>query len=305
MTAYAMWENKDDSNSWLNAQRLSDALGGSLGPLLVTPFLSETTTLNVGNDSTDSTVNITAIGSEEDTRIMYGFLIGGACVFLCGLLMFGMHCIFGGVYIHGQTKHGERQVVTPRELLLLKTAIILLLIIYFILQSVIFRTYTNFITTFTVNWLGWSKSKGAALTSVSKLAMIFTIRFLSIETILFSGLTLLTVASVGLCFIEMHDSLPWVFSILLGIAICFPLAVTVGWIDKYIGLRGLISILFSAGGSAGEIIMSPIIGILLERQMYRSYMYLTLGSSVGCLLTMVVLQVLGRKYKKKEEYLNG
>ena len=253
------------------------------------------------------TSNGTTDRLKGDTNVMYGFLSGGVCLLLSGLLMLGLHCIFDGVYIHGQKTSENVKKAMPRELVPLRIGIVVLLIVYFVSQSVILRTYANFIMTFSVNWLRWEKSKGAALTStyhaatvVSKFVMIFLVRFLSIETILFIGLLFCNIASLGLCFIEAHESLPWIFSILLGIAISLPLAVLLGWIDKYVGLRGQMSVLHSTSGSVGEVIVSPVIGYLMAEEMYRSYMFLILGSSVMCLLTMVVLQVLGQTYKRKE-----
>ena len=135
--------------------------------------------------------------------------------------------------------------------------------------------------------------------------MIFTVRLLSPKTIIFGGLIICNISALGLVFlVEKHDAAVWCFMLLLSAGGVIPHSAILAWIDQTIGLRGFVSIIFNLALSAGEMINSPLIGFFFEKVSYMAYIYYTLGGTISCLTMMIILTLLGKKYKQKEQALN-
>ena len=131
-----------------------------------------------------------------------------------------------------------------------------------------------------------------------KVVVIFLVRSVKLEYQLFFGISLCNVAAFCLAFlIDIHWSIIWVFSIVLSIGIAATLAVLLAWTDKYIGIKGFIGVIFEVSGSVGEVAFSPLIGFLFEEVSYMSIMYLQAGCCAICFVILVMLQVLGMKFK--------
>ena len=216
-------------------------------------------------------------------------------------MMIVVHFVFNGVYVHGQSNRtNKKQPQTPNELVPLKRIIVIMLIMYFLTQAIYYRTFGNYILAFTVNYLGWSKTQGANITSafhgaatVARGMMILSVRFLSIKTLVFGGLIFCNISALGLVlFLEKHDAAVWCFMLLLSAASVIPHAAMLAWIDYHIGLRGFVSIIFSLASNAGEIISSPLIGFFFEKVSYMAFIYYTLGGTVTCVILMILLILL-------------
>ena len=248
----------------------------------------------------------------EDVTIMYAFLIAGCSMILFAVISFLVYFLFGGITVKTRVKmiNGSQGQVLSQRLNVLHHSIIVLLVHFYVFQSVFLRTYTNYIVPFTVSELGWTKAQGAnlataysATSTVGQVTIIFMIRCLSMEVILNLGLVLCCISALALSFLlHYHVSVVWIFTCLLSLGTCFTVSLMMAWTDKYVGLKGFISVIYAVAGSVGEIAFNPVIGYLLDSVSYMSLIYLVLASTVTCLVLLIVLQILARMYHKTTEY---
>jgi Na+/melibiose symporter-like transporter len=297
------------------------SIGGICGPLVIEPFLLEhielpPKSINVSLIADNITNNESIIETTfGETNVMYGYLIGGTSAVIISAMMFVAHSAYSGIYVQRQAKgdHQERKS-TPRNLMSLKITFVVLLALFYVFQSIAIRTYGSYILAFSVNYLGWSKSDGANLTSVyfassvaAKVILIFLVRQIKLEFLLFVGSFLCNVASLCLAFlVTFHWTIMWVFSCMLSVGISVLLAVMLAWTDKYVGLRGFIGVTNSVAGSVGDIIFAALTGFLFEQVSYISFLYLLAGCCVICLIILVILQILGMRFKAGlEKYQKG
>ena len=291
---------------------MSTSIGGLFGPLVVEPFL-----LEIAQDLENSTMNggmNETVWSPlpEDVSIMYAFLITGCSMILFAVISFLVYFVFGGITVKTRAKmiSGSSDQVLPRRLKVLYHSVIVLLVFYYVFQSVFLRTYNNYIVPFTVGELGWTKAQGANLatayfvaSTVGKVFIIFMIRCLSLEVILNLGLVLCSISALALSFLlHYHVSVVWIFTCLLALGTSFTVSLLMAWTDKYVGLKGFVGVIYSVAGSVGEIAFNPVIGYLLDSVSYMSLIYLVLASTVTCLVLMIALQILARMYHKAIQY---
>ena len=196
LTTYSLWESKKDSVSWQSVYQLALATGSIFGPLIAEPFLLEQGDSVIVNNATS---NITrGVVSPDDTQVMFAFTIAGACTFVVGIISLLAFGAFQGIYVYGQKKGKNiEQKDIPRKLAPIRMTYIVLLICYYMLQSLFLRIYSQYIVVFTVNYLNWSKSQGAALLSaysaaglVCRFINIFLVRYVKLEIQIFAGLIL-------------------------------------------------------------------------------------------------------------------
>ena len=312
LTVYCLFDTQVDSVSWQQVYQLSLTTGGVFGPSVAEPFL-----LEIPQDLENSTMNggmNETVWSPlpEDVTIMYAFLITGCLTVLFAVISFLVYFVFGGITVKTRAKmiKGSAGQVLPGRLKVLYHSIIVLLVFYYVFQSVFSRTYSNYIVPFTVSELGWTKAQGAnlataysAASTVGKVVIIFMIRCLLMEVILNLGLVLCSISALALSFLlHYHVSVVWIFTCLLSLGTSFTVSLLMAWTDKYVGLKGFVGVIYSVAASLGEIAFNPVIGYLLESVSYISYMYLVLSSTVTCLVIMIVLQILARMYHKATEY---
>ena len=286
--------------------------GGMLGPIMVEPFLLKiphNSGLNVTNMNNTLSQNSSAI-MEEDSQVMYGYMIGGVILLCVCLLYFAVYISFGGIYIENtqQNKQNNNSTKTVKGL---KGLIIVCLCIFYVFHSVFLRSYSNYILTFTVNHMGWTKTQGANLTSVYfaaamifKIMIIYIVRVVKFEILVFVGLIMSNIASISmLLFVDLHDSIIWVFTVLISCGTTTTYAVLLAWTDKYIGIKGYIGVMYSIAGSVGEMLFSAVIGYLFQNVSYYSYMYLLVSSTGICFVIMVMLQFIALRYKQYENVI--
>ena len=317
LTIYCLFDNTADSVSWQNVHQLALQLGQIFGPLLVKPFLLEIEPTTPGSNDTTIQTNTSELPlrnagpQPEDVTVMYAYLIAGGLMVLTGFLLLAVSLKLKGKIALGHKPKPavEAQTETEtKELFSLKTCIIVLLLMYYVSQSTFMRTFNNYLVPFAVNHLGWSKTQGSDLATVyfaagmlGNLLILVIIRFTSLEVIAFSGLAMCNVAALALSFLlDLHNSIMWVFSVLLAIGTSFVMSVLLAWTDKCIGISGFIGVMNGIAGAAGEIIISPFVGYLFDNVSYISLMYLTLASTLLCLVLMIALHVVGQHYVKKK-----
>ena len=93
----------------------------------------------------------------------------------------------------------------------------------------------------------------------------------------------------------------WAGTLLLSAVTTIPMYVIISWIDKYIGLHGQVSTLQTSTGNVGKIMWSVVVGYMFEGVSYMAFLYLTAASTLGCLLAVVALHVLGGRLRAQEE----
>ena len=238
----------------------------------------------------------------DDTSVMYGFTIAALIMFFTGVLMF-----LAGGYLRGvnfrsppDQKEDFEIVGTGQHL---RRCFIVLLLLFSLIQSQYIRGFTSYLAVFVVDYLRWSKSSGAILTSVMFLSFaVFRIIsiFIKIRSIfqIFFGLLLCTVASILLSvFVQYHDAVIWTCTILLGIGYSAVLSAKLSWISDTTGDVGHLAVMSALANLIGEAAFSPLIAYLLENISYLSLLYMTAVSTGTGLLLMVLMQCVAWCYK--------
>ena len=266
-----------------------------------------------GETNYTTPTNVTVPGDPYgETRLMWGFLIIAVLGALGGVGMVILHFVFNGIYVHGQSKSSKKaDTDTPKELVPMRVLIGVLLMIFSIGHALSLRTFSNFILVFVVNYLGWTKIEGANITAafqaggtVSRIAMIIVVRKVPVNAILFGGLIICWVASLGLFFfIDVADAFVYMFMVILATGSVIPLSAVLAWIDDHIGLKGVVSVIFNMALGIGEMIHSPMLGFLFYEVSSISFVYYTLGATTTCLIMMLILWFLGKKYKQRKAAL--
>ena len=300
---YCLFDNPLDNILWQNVFYLGLVSGGVFGPLVIQTFLLEIS-------ETESRNGTVTHPTAHDVKVMHLFSIYGGILILIGLLAFIVYFAFGGISVKHSVEKGclEQSSVDikKRKLNLIRNSIIFLLVIYNISQSVFLRTFNNYLVPFTIGELGWMKAQGSSLSSVfftaamaGKLFVIIIIKHVSVEVVLNVGLILCNISAVSLAFfLHVHTSLIWICTTVLSFGCNIAVSVLIAWTDKHIGIQGFVGIIYAAGSSAGEIAINPLVGYMFDNAPTIYFMYLVLTSTLLCFLLMLVLQILGKKYRQ-------
>ena len=168
-------------------------------------------------------------------------------------------------------------------------------------------TYSNYLTTYAVEELGWSKSTGATLSSVfwasytfGRVVGIFIIKYISVEILLCSN-TVATIISLlpMVFFVHVHDSIMWISTVLTGLFISTIFACGLTFADAYIPLSGGIGSIYGAGCVVGSITSPTIIAPLFDVYGMQIFVVVSFVSAIALFLVFLGACALGRKHGKK------
>ena len=329
LTTFVIWQERTDSLTWINGQQLLNNIAGIIAPLIINPFLSPKYNNNTDiitdnqffwDEMTVPEQNL-AFWMERnihgtDTNVMYGYLIGGSLTLLSSVILFISYFLMSGILneetqsTNATTAMGQLSSSTVR---CYKHVIIFVILINSFSFGSMIRNYPSFVMVYTVHHLDWSKTESAYLISsmfvtgtVSKILCIFIVRLVRIEIQLFSGAFLAFSGTLLLLFLlETYHFIPWIGTIIFLLGYSNVNAVALGWVDKCLGLKGMLGILWNLGGCSGGIISPFIVGYLYENVSYASFPIFLVACSSFCFVMWLFLQGLARGYKQAVSLVEG
>ncbi|KAJ8314131.1 hypothetical protein KUTeg_008692 [Tegillarca granosa] len=174
--------------------------------------------------------------------------------------------------------------------------------------GVVEGTVVQYLSTFCVTYLGWSKANSSLIVSIywilfalGRFCGIFLIKFINYVKIItsFCGFLIADVAVLLVCAIYMFDIGIWICAPLtgFGLSIMFPVVFT--WTEaELFPVTGKISSLFLIGASSLRIVNPLLLGYLMREETPMYFSYLLLGYSVVLLLLCISAMLVSKKINR-------
>ncbi|KAL3831381.1 hypothetical protein ACJMK2_023133 [Sinanodonta woodiana] len=327
-----MWE--EDCAPYIQAIHFSFAFGGIISPQIIEPFLAVTTldnltdkldefnanhtdsinylTLNksLGNADCYNGTKSDCIKSSSDGQITYvqhGYLITSSLVVLCSipLLISFFKCKnkFSGSTSENKIKKKEDAENIP---LRFKIPVLLFISIIFHCYVGMESSYVNYLMTFCLSHLQWSKVDGSLATSlywlgfcVGRFLGIFLTRLFQSTTIMLTFSVLISFSFIGLLIGSLYHLRPVVliFIIIVGFAFSPIFASVFSWTEeRLLPVSSKITSLFLLSSSTGMAAVPIYLGYLMQNYNAISFVYVMNGLSTFLLLVIIVALIFARAF---------
>lgn len=321
MTLLSVWGK--DNGQWMQALHFIFGIGTLVAPLVAEPFLADQEKVdnclngeNVTTEAVVATVTEPSVGypdvivhsnetmavtdavlptetcyATEETRVMYAYLITAAAV-LC--LVFALFFIFwtSGHQVRKsrQPKSDKKETREQRDERMFSYLIVFLVFVFYILHCMLEIVYGNYIMTFSVKYLKWTKTMGATLNSVywgvysvTRAFGILIIRFVKPQTMLFASCFIIIISLMPLLFlVTKHEAVFWVCSLGVGVGISLFFPTGISWAEQYVDVAGRFCSVFMVGGAGGELVGPPLVGVLFVQVGPMAFIYVAF--TTACLI---------------------
>lgn len=152
--------------------------------------------------------------------------------------------------------------------------------------------------TFTVNFMGWTKDKGAIVTAIfwGSLAAgrgfsIFIANCFRPTCMLAVDISLMLIGSVLLSFgISYYSSILWIGTLTLGFGMSSMFPTAVSWVDQHFKMTGKSTAILVMGSAMGQMVVPVTTGYFYEYYLKMSLMYACLSLSVLLSILFVLMQ---------------
>ncbi|KAL3832610.1 hypothetical protein ACJMK2_024240 [Sinanodonta woodiana] len=319
-----------EGRHYMQALNFTYAAGAIIAPFITEPFLAPKITIpSEGFNTTadgKTAVNLTGLNETLDldqgisysvnssqhtieiwaaTRVHYAYIISMTLgiAFSVPFLIIYLKCRSDSKSSKTFKEEKYRRPVSSS--LTVKIVLVIMLMMMFHLYNAVEETFSSYLMTFCVMYLGWSKSQGSVLTSVYWAAFstgrflgIFIVYLLQPVTLLFLYYIAVVISLIGMVLggLFFTDILIWMFSISSGLAlsIIFPTMFT--WADESLfPVSGKITSLFFVAAASGQMLNPLYFGYLMETYTPMWYLYLLLSQSVLCFIVLTIVFVFSRK----------
>lgn len=182
--------------------------------------------------------------------------------------------------------------------------------LFYLLLSIYGRGYGNYTMAFTVEYLGWSKTNGALLTSLYWGAYVIS-RIIGVALItrcrpqvLIGVDLLLSISSTipVLLAVHSHPAVYWACTLLYGLGNARIYATGFPWLAQYFAVTSTIGSVPVIGGLVGDILGPVLVGYLFENVTPMGFIWVSLAGGVMCLGLLVLMQLLAERYRKLNGY---
>ena len=264
----------------------------------------------------------TTASDEPITNVRYAYFISG------GFLL--IHCvIFSILYMMGDATccinnkkppeegatdeyHvGEERLSEYNKLFLI--SFVVLVFLFFWMYCILELTYSNYLTTYVVEELNWSKTSGATLTSVfwasftiGRGAGIFIVRCVKPVPLLIS-MSIMTIISIfpEVFFSHADVSVMWITTVAFGLSISTIYASGLTFSNMYIPFSGGIGALFIGAGSLGDLTGPVFIVPLFGTYGMQVFVVLLFVSAIIMFLVFMCSWLIGKKHGKLSKYVKS
>ncbi|KAK3588132.1 hypothetical protein CHS0354_012188 [Potamilus streckersoni] len=335
-----MWET--DGAPYIQAIHFAFALGGIISPQIIEPFLTAPTLENFTDKFTLSHVihsnNVSYLtsnnslsnddssnGTESDfihlsldgqvTYVQYGYLITSSLVALCSIPLLvsffkQTEKLSGSTNEDKITKKDDAVNISLR----LKIPVLILISIIFHCYVGMESSFANYLMTFCLRRLKWSKEKGSAASSlywvgfcVGRFLGIFLARVLQSTTIMVTFSIMIMLSFIGLLLGSMFYLQPvvLVFSTFVGFAFSPIFASVFSWTEeRFPPVSGRIISLFLLSSSTGGATVPIYLGYLMEHYTAMSFVYVMSGLSIFYFFIIIVVLIIAKVVSSSEARFN-
>ncbi|KAL3831380.1 hypothetical protein ACJMK2_023132 [Sinanodonta woodiana] len=325
-----MWQT--EGAPYIQAIHFAFAVGGIISPQIIEPFLAAATLENLTDkldqfnaNHTDSINYLTlnkslgnadcyngtksdCIKSSSDKQVTYvqhGYLITSSLVVLCSipLLVSFFKCKnkFSGSTSEVKIKKKEDAENIP---LRFKIPVLLFISIIFHCYVGMESSFGNYLMTFCLYHLKWSKEEGSVASSlywvgfcVGRFLGIFLARVFQSATIMVTFSIMIIVSFIGLLLGGLFYLQPVVliFSTIVGFAFSPIFGSVFSWTEeRFTTVSGRITSLFLLSSSIGGATVPIYLGYLMEDYTALSFVYVMIGLSIFNLSIIIVLLIFAK-----------
>ena len=313
----SIWKEK--SAPVLQAHNLVSIVGFLIGPLLCQPFLedSETDVTTLYPTSADTQIavvadnfmshNNTIPAATDDyiivreSRIKYVFWIVSSVGLILSAAMFAYYMIDECNIKHAkQEEEGDAEVKSTSYVV--KMA--LLFFFFNIFLAGIEIGFPAMLTTFAVEYLHWSKSHGAYVTSVTyggnvlmTLTAVILARYLRPNVILMGGLVMLNLSMfVFVLVIQIEPLILWACAAGVGLGVATLMPASYAWLNDMINLSGKLSSVYWCGYFVGVMSIPALVGFCFNQVHAMYFPYLMTGCSIIMMILFLSAVLVHRKH---------
>lgn len=323
-----MW--KDEGSPYLQALHLSFSVGGVIAPFIVTPFLapkSNATSQNASLGSAELTLlksnwssidyyNITKAVALPVTRVEYAYLIIGGLSVLTSIPFLVLFLRKPSCKKHIGTEMEEtddikaaNQKSSDSEFSLGLRIVLLIFLGFFYAFYVSLEAFIEgYLMTFVVEYLDWSKTEGARITSVfwgtfaaGRVLGVFISKVLTPWKMLLCDLVLVNAVFIPMWFVSKeHDVIVWICIPLSGVFMATIFPTGISWTDQRImKVTGKVASVFVLSSTIGGIFNPMLLGYLFKEVSPMWFVYLLMIEGALCAIVFLsvtaILELTSRK----------
>lgn len=286
----------DDHGPWMQALHLVFGLGAVTGPLVDSPFLSSTL------DEQNETViyaNSTMTMPHQESQIWIIYFISGTALLVSATCSFLTYMTGGdrSVLLHKDGKAKQLATSDKNNSPIYRNTITVLMYLFVTVLTALELGCPTYLTTYSVDYLHWSKPSGALLTaayfasySFARAVGIVLIKFFQPSSLLLASCIGAVIFSVPIPFFATyHTPVLWVCIIGLGLSVATVFPTSITWVNSHIVMTGPIMSTFMVASTSGEALSPLVIGTLFTQYGIGSYPYVLLGFSIVTLMLYGIL----------------
>jgi fucose permease len=281
----------DENGPWMQALHFIFGIGAVVGPQLVAPFLAPqgTTTMESGlNTSTFLTTaseehqNMGLAGNSsvnESSRLHIPYGIGGIMIVVCSIMFLFMfikdrhnNTSNNSKSVNKSNKTGEIHI---KQLQKLRLAIISLVFCFYLAYCTVEIQMASFLFMFCVNYVGWSKTTAAYLTStfwasftISRGIGIILIKYVKPHTLIFADITIFIIGLTPSIFAVLwHPAVIRVCTVVVGAVF----ASGISWTDEHIKVTEAVGSIFLVACAVTDLYGPVVLVYLMEEVSYMLF----------------------------------
>lgn len=231
------------------------------------------------------------------SRVQMAYLIIGAMLLVNGFLFCGLYCYDRyktDLSIYEDSYQGQDRFGNPCKRYMIMSMMFLFFLAYIGMET----TFGGLLMTFTVNFMGWTKDKGAIVTAIfwGSLAAgrgfsIFIANCFRPTCMLAVDISLMLIGSVLLSFgISYYSSILWIGTLTLGFGMSSMFPTAVSWVDQHFKMTGKSTAILVMGSAMGQMVVPVTTGYFYEYYLKMSLMYACLSLSVLLSILFVLMQ---------------
>ncbi len=250
---------------------------------------------------------------EGESHVFYAYLIVGLVMISAGLALFMIFLASPPRHIfktkEDKKEEEETEKGTRPDKLSFKVPFLIGVFVFYVMYCVVEGNYGNFLFTYAVEGLCWSKSAGAQVTSVFWTSFtvgrglgIPLVKLVSPQVLLGADCTLSVVSLVPLLlFSRAHPSVLWVSSIALGLTMSTIFATGITWTGRYVRVTGGVGAIFLTAGAAGEVVGPLLLSFLYKVYGIQTFVHIMFGAAAATLAVYIILQIAA--FRHGERYI--
>ncbi|XP_061182677.1 uncharacterized protein LOC133191035 [Saccostrea echinata] len=231
------------------------------------------------------------------SRVQMAYLIIGAMLLVNGFFFCGLYCYDrykSDFSIYEDSDVGQDKFGNPCKRYVIMSMMFLFFLAYIGMET----TFGGLLMTFIVNFMGWTKDKGAIVTAIfwGSLAAgrgfsIFIANCFRPTCMLLVDISLMLIGSSLLSFgISYYDAILWIGTLTLGFGMSSLFPTAVSWVDQYFKMTGKSTAVLVMGSAMGQMIVPVTTGYFYEHYLKMSLMYACLALSVLLSVLFLVMQ---------------